>query len=129
MKIDANDPRWTAFALGEITDEKERAELEQILQESEEIRLMVEEIRQTADLLNDGLKYEFPAGLTEAQRDKIKSRVTKRTGWIWSRPVWALSGVAAMLILTVSVWMFQSRNGEKDSLEPVSYTHLTLPTN
>ena len=72
MKIDKNDPRWTAYALGEITDEKERAELEQALQESEEIRQMVEEIRQTADLLNDGLKYELPDGLTDAQRDRIK---------------------------------------------------------
>ena len=34
MKIDANDPKWTAYALGEITDEKERAEIESILEES-----------------------------------------------------------------------------------------------
>ncbi|MBN2318492.1 MAG: von Willebrand factor type A domain-containing protein, partial [Acidobacteria bacterium] len=118
MKIDDNDPRWTAYALGEISDEKERAELEQILKESEEIRQMVDEIRRTADLLNDGLKYESPAVLTEAQRDRIESQGTKRTGWIWSRPVWALSGVAAMLILTVSVWMFQLKTGGKDSSVP-----------
>ena len=33
MKIDKNDPRWTAYALGEIRDASERAELEQTLQE------------------------------------------------------------------------------------------------
>lgn len=115
MKIGANDPRWTAYALGEIKDEKERAELEQILRESEEIRQMVEEIRATADLLNDGLKYEFPAGLTEAQRSRIESKATKRTGWIWSRPVWALSGVAAILLLTLSVWMYRLETDGKVS--------------
>ncbi len=113
MKIDKNDPRWTAYALGETKDEKERAELEQILQESEEIRQMVEEIRRTADLLNDGLKYDLPDGLTEAQRDRIESQGTIRTSWIWSRPVWALSGAAVMIILALSVWMIQSRYSGK----------------
>jgi len=31
MKIDANDPKWTAYALGEISDETERVEIENIL--------------------------------------------------------------------------------------------------
>jgi Ca-activated chloride channel family protein len=115
MKIDANDPRWTAYALGEIKDAGERAELERILLESEEIRQMVEEIRRTADLLNDSLKNELPVTLTEAQRDRIESQVTKSRSWFLSRPVWALSGVAALLLLTVSVWVYQLKMNKTDS--------------
>jgi hypothetical protein len=112
MNIDANDPRWTAYALGELTDEKERAELEKILSESEEMRHMVEDIRQTAALLNDGLKCESPEGLTQAQRDRIETHATKGGKWFWSRPVWALSAAAACLLMIVSVWVYQLRDGE-----------------
>jgi hypothetical protein len=120
MKIDANDPRWTAYALGELTDEKERAELEKILSESEEMRHMVEDIRQAAALLNDGLKCESPEGLTQAQRDRIETHATKGGKWFWSRPVWALSAAAACLLMIVSVWVYQLRDGETASTGPES---------
>jgi Ca-activated chloride channel family protein len=113
MKIDANDPRWTAYALGELKDDHERAELENILRESEEMRLMVEDIRQAAAWLNDGLKSESSAGLTRTQRDRIETQATKRRNWFWARPVWAFSGATAVLaLLVLSVWVYRLQNGE-----------------
>ena len=82
MKIDANDPKWTAYALGEITDEKERAEIESILKESAEMRQMVEEIRETAGLLTTELQAEPAFNLTQAQRDRIEAKA--QTGRSWS---------------------------------------------
>jgi len=111
MKIDANDPRWTAYALGELGDEKERAELETILKESAEMRRLVEEIRETAAWLDDGLKTESFEGLTGVQRERIESQATGRRSWFMSKPVWALSGIAAALILGISVWMSQLQDG------------------
>ena len=116
MKIDANDPRWTAYALGELKDEKERAELESVLKESEEMRLMVEEIRRTAEWLNDGMKQESFVGLTQTQRERIETQATKQRNWFWSRPVWALSAAAACMVLILSVWVYQSQNNSTDSV-------------
>ena len=99
MKIDANDPKWTAYALGEITDEKERAEIEIVLEESEEMRRLVEDIRRTAGFLKAELRAEQPAGLTQAQRERIEERANagkSRLGW---RPAWALATAAAAVLL------------------------------
>jgi Ca-activated chloride channel family protein len=120
MKIDANDPRWTAFALGELEDGKEIAELENALRESEEIRQLVGEIRQTANLLNDGLKSESFAGLSGVQRERIESRAIRRRGWFPARPVWALTGVAAVLALSLSFWMYRVQNRSGRSAAPTA---------
>jgi len=118
MKIDANDPRWTAYALGELEDEKERAELESILLESVEMRRMVEEIRQAADLVNDSMKKESFAGLTEMQQERIKAQTLKRNAWFFSKPVWALTTAAAVFALSLSFWMYELKDGEKKLNSP-----------
>jgi Ca-activated chloride channel family protein len=101
MKIDANDPKWTAYALGEITDEKERAEILGILEESAEARQLVESIRQTAGLLKAELQAEPAIALTEAQRKRIDERASTRGSWIGMKPAWVMSfAAAAMLILS-----------------------------
>jgi Ca-activated chloride channel family protein len=99
MKIDANDPKWTAYALGEITDEKERAEIESILEESEEMHRLVEDIRQTAGFLKEELRAEQPIGLTQAQRERIEEKANAGKSWFGWRPVWALATVAAAVLL------------------------------
>jgi len=105
MKDNANDPRWTAYALGEIADEKERAEIESILAESEEMRRLVEEIRQTAGLLKEELSAEPSVGLTPAQRDRIQTKANTGRGWFQSRPVWMALGAAAALLLAITVML------------------------
>ncbi len=103
MKMDANDPRWTAYALGEIADEKERAEIEGILAESPEMRRLVEEIRETAGLLREDLRAEPVLPLTQAQHEKIESRAGAGRSWLMRKPVWILAGAAAALLLAFSV--------------------------
>jgi Ca-activated chloride channel homolog len=110
MKIDANDPRLTAYALGELTDDRERAELESALQESAEMRQLVEEIRQTAAMLADELKNESPIVLTQAQRSRVESRANKGNRWFISRPVWAMASAAAVLLLIASVTIYELKH-------------------
>ena len=57
MKINADDPKWTAYVLGEM-DETERAALELELESSEEAREFVEELRLAASVMKDGLASE-----------------------------------------------------------------------
>jgi Ca-activated chloride channel homolog len=57
MIFDTNDPRLTAYALGEI-DPSERSEIEQLLADCEEARNHTAEIRQTAQWLAAELQKE-----------------------------------------------------------------------
>jgi Ca-activated chloride channel family protein len=129
MKIDANDPRWTAYALGEIADEKKRAEIESILAESEEMRQLVAEIRQTAGLVKEELAAEPFPGLTQAQRERIKARANVRRGWLPPRPIWI--GAAAAMVLAISVMLVRFRHEEiasrQKSTEPILTAELKKP--
>jgi Ca-activated chloride channel homolog len=73
MKINLDDPRLTAYALGEL-DEAARAGVEQMLAETPEARQAVEEIRQMADLMTRRLQEDPQSvSLTAAQRTAIDS--------------------------------------------------------
>ncbi len=69
--FDSNDPRLTAYVLGEL-DDASRVELEAELAGSPELRRGVEEIRQAAQLLRETLHGEPAASLTEGQRQAIR---------------------------------------------------------
>jgi Ca-activated chloride channel family protein len=101
MKIDANDPRWTAYALGEIEDEQERAEIESILEVSPEMRRLVEEIRSTGNVLSQELKAEPAVDLTSAQRMRIAEKANSGRTWFGLRPVWVLATAAALVLVSV----------------------------
>ncbi|HTY61091.1 MAG TPA: VWA domain-containing protein [Acidobacteriota bacterium] len=109
MKIDANDPKWTAYALGEITDEKERAEIESILEESEEMRRLVEDIRQTAGILKAELQAEKPLGLTQEQRERIAEKAGAGKSWLRWKPAYALA-TAAVAVLAISFVVIRHLN-------------------
>jgi len=70
MTLDANDPRLTAYALGEL-DAEEARQLEQELADSPELELVVEETRQASAMLSESLAGEPPLFLTDAQREAI----------------------------------------------------------
>jgi len=101
MKIDANDPRWTAYALGEIEDEQERAEMERILEGSPEMRRLVEEIRNTGNVLSQELKAEPAVDLTSAQRMRIAEKANSGRTWFGLRPAWVLATAAALVLVSV----------------------------
>jgi Ca-activated chloride channel homolog len=125
MKIDANDPKWTAYALGEITDEQERAEIESILKESEEMRRLVEEIRETAGLLTAELQAEPAINLTQAQRDRIEARAKTGKTWFGLKPAWVMSAAAAaVLLISVAVVNETRRQG---TVIPKNQVAMVLP--
>jgi Ca-activated chloride channel family protein len=106
MNLDANDPKWTAYALGEITDETERAEMERILEESGEIRRTVEEIRQTAGLLKEELMAEPAVHLTANQRERIEAKATAGRIWFGLKPAW-VTACAAAAVLALSFFTYR----------------------
>src|SRR6476646_3912839 len=54
MGIDRDNPKWTAYVLGEL-DASERAALELELESSGEAREFVQELRLAASMMKDGL--------------------------------------------------------------------------
>jgi len=67
MNIHPDDPKWTAYVLGEL-DADERAEIERLVESSEEARTLVEELRVAAGMLRDELASQSgraPALLAE----------------------------------------------------------------
>lgn len=89
-----DDPRFTAYALGELQDEAERAEIEALIENSVEARDLVDAIRSTARLVQEELGMEPVPGLTDAQRERIlvDGRAERNRGW---RRILLWSGAAA----------------------------------
>ena len=70
--IDKNDPRLTAFVLGEL-DEQERATIEKAISESSELAQAVDEIRQTTTWLSSEFASEEPLGLGADRKEELVS--------------------------------------------------------
>jgi anti-sigma factor RsiW len=79
MSLDPNDPKLTAYALGEL-DDTERVAIEAELAESADARRTVEEILRTAALLEQELQMEPPLALSEDQRKAIETEAAKSNG-------------------------------------------------
>jgi Ca-activated chloride channel family protein len=112
MPFDPNDPRLTAFALGEL-DDSERAAVAAELAASDEARQFVADTRATADLLTEQLRKEPSPGLAPEQRwtidRKVQSTVVPKT------PLrWAAQAVAAALLvgMTAALWKINSAREE-----------------
>jgi Ca-activated chloride channel homolog len=117
MKIDPNDSRLTAYALGEL-DETEQGAIEHELLHSEAARQAVEEIRATAEVLKEELRSEPRLQLSEAQRSSIqrKSQPAKSKGLFGPSKVLyaggALLAAASLLLVIYLNW-----SGRRSSLE------------
>lgn len=74
MTLNTDDPKLTAYALGELPP-AEVAEVEMLLADMPEARAAVEEIRATAQLLGSELAAESSPGLTMAQQMAVKRRL------------------------------------------------------
>jgi len=102
MNID--DPKLTAFALGEL-DEAEESRIARAVTESPEAQRLVDEMRE----LSAALKNEFAS---ELKSEKAPANVIdfRDDPWFWSigRPL-ALAAVVALLALVSSVAVFSFR--------------------
>ncbi|MEW4570163.1 YfbK domain-containing protein [Tautonia sp. JC769] len=74
MTFDPDDPKLTAFALGEL-DEADRRSVESLLASSPEAARFVAEVRETAALLSDTLRKEPMPGLSIVQRLDLDARI------------------------------------------------------
>src|SRR5687768_10912813 len=69
--INPNDPKWTAYVLGEL-DEAERAAVERLLESSAEARALVEELTMASAAFQDSFDAEAAHVLTPAQRSAVR---------------------------------------------------------
>ena len=115
MKMTREDPRLTAYALGELTP-SERAAVEAELSQSPECRQAVEEIRETATLLARELATEPCPELRGTQQEAVLALVPKQAdaksgwtlselwGWFAWRPALVLAGAAVGVAAAVLWW-------------------------
>jgi len=126
MNINPDDPKWTAYVLGELND-AERAQVEKELESSAVAREVVEEIRLASDLLRHELNQEQTVGLAPEQRRAITTAAApaveglyerpggRRPPLQFSRPVFRWAGLAAsvaaglLIVATLSVPSLRSR--------------------
>ena len=106
MKLDPNDPKLTAYALGEL-DESERPAIEEALRDDEACRKAVEEIQQVAGLLTEELKGEARPGLLAQQRAAIEAELNKRSAKsgafprLRAIPFWLRTALAACVVAAI----------------------------
>ncbi|MCW5807970.1 MAG: von Willebrand factor type A domain-containing protein [Deltaproteobacteria bacterium] len=103
MKIDEDDPKWTAYVLGELSD-LERVELERILEDCPEARAYVAELRTAIGAIETELKAQPPLALDDLQRRRILHKAAAAPPPRRARRVWFLAGTgAAAAALTVAL--------------------------
>ena len=103
MKFDPDDPRLTAYALGELNEADRRAFKLQ-LKESKQGRGLIGEIRDTAALLSQELNNEPCPKLSEVNQMSIETEL----GGLRRKPKsfpWVAVGVAASLLVAIGLYM------------------------
>jgi hypothetical protein len=123
--IDKNDPRLTAYALGEL-EASEAAAFEAALANEAEARAEVGDIRRAVDELRLALADETAPSLTDDQRQAIRasaaSGVTERRSGRLRLLSWTLTAAAACLALA---FYLNPRQGS--SLQPLSLARRMTP--
>src|SRR5687768_7977547 len=106
MTINPNDPKWTAYVLGEL-DDQDRAEIERLMATSEEARTLVEELRFATTILKDQLTGDVPLLLTPGQRTTIREAAAPqvRRRWFGAQTAAWATGLAAAGLILVAVTM------------------------
>ena len=116
MKIDINDPRITAFALGELNGSDAIA-IARAVRTDARVRAAVDEARETSCLLRGTLGGGEVHLLTPDQREAVRSAgdravitdIASARVPFWKRPAVAAMGVAAAV--AVAVYMVGGRPG------------------
>lgn len=114
MKIDINDPRITAFALGELQG-RDAQEIARAVQTDTRIRAAVDEVRDTSFMLFDSLSGGGANLLTTDQRKSVRSAgcgaviedLASARVALWKKPMVAGIGVAAAV--AISLFFIQDR--------------------
>src|SRR5262249_33843437 len=89
MTWNMDDPRWTAYVLGEITGD-ERDELDRVLESDAEARAYVASLREAVGAIERELHAQAPRPLDDLQRQRIQRAAAPRP-----RRRWWIAGVTA----------------------------------
>ncbi|MBX6315582.1 MAG: zf-HC2 domain-containing protein, partial [Isosphaeraceae bacterium] len=125
MTYDPDDPRLTAYALGEL-DEAERSALEAHLEAHPEARQFVAEVRALAQLLTEHLPKETGPGLSPAQHRTIEARLRRPSPWKAVLGLASLAAAAAVILAVGGLFGLRARvplpEGKTDALyqEPLA---------
>jgi Ca-activated chloride channel family protein len=114
MQLLPEDPRLTAYALGEIEDESERNAIEAAVEQSPELQAAVASIRKLGDLLSAGFAEEPAPELSEFEKAKMEAPQVSEQPSSESRllvwPVWT----SAAAILLLAFVLLPQRSGVKE---------------
>lgn len=108
MAIEIDDPRLTAYALGEL-EGAERADIERFVAASAEARAVVEEIRATAEVLSAGLGGEKGPELQVMQRERVRraamdgNQSRRSMGFAKAAIIFLVVGIPAGVIVSTSM--------------------------
>lgn len=112
--FDPNDPRLTAYALGELHG-SEAAEIEAALEADDSLRAEVEKIRQVGSMLRGGFAAEHAPTLTDQQRQSItrQPQPAGRALAFRGRTIWLSAGLAAAACLTIALVLTFSQSTDR----------------
>jgi Ca-activated chloride channel family protein len=102
MKKEMEEAKLTAYLLGEL-EGPEKEELENKLEQSEELRIELERIRETVEFLNGVFQSEQEVRLHPEQRDRIEACAGSRKRSF--RRYYRYAAVAAAACLVVAVYL------------------------
>jgi Ca-activated chloride channel homolog len=107
-RINPNDPKWTAYVLGEL-DEADREAVERLLEASAEARALVDDLKIATAAIREELASDAPEFLTPAQRAVVRRAAGVATaplgGRLPMRWAWGLGAAAAAVIVAAVVQM------------------------
>jgi Ca-activated chloride channel family protein len=127
MKLSPDDPKLTAYALGELP-EVEAKEIARAMANSPELRKAVEEIRETASLLKTGFAAEPVAKLSEAQKEAVMAKTEPiNVVDLRKRSFWKTAGISAVAasIAMVIAWQAWERAPQSTDLARVKDAEIT----
>jgi Ca-activated chloride channel family protein len=106
-EFNPDDPKWTAYILGELND-AERVEIERLLETSSEARALVEELQLAAVTLKEELTPAGAVSLNPEQRAAIRvaAEPAKKKWFSWTPSRWqaALAAAAVVLVAVAVPW-------------------------
>jgi secreted protein with Ig-like and vWFA domain len=118
MKTIYEDPRLTAYVLGEM-NQRDQAKFEKEITASPELARAVEEMKESASLFGEALTLEAgDLGLSMAQRETIQramkgeKKPARRWGWM-PQPYssgWNWVGACGVLLLAGFLWILNSQH-------------------
>jgi Ca-activated chloride channel family protein len=114
-QINPDDPKWTAYVLGEL-DESERLEIEQLLETSEEARALVDDLKLATAMMKEELADVNALAMLPEQKATIHAAVKPTPSrWFGVMPAtwgWGLAATAAVAVLAVTpVLVMRQDNG------------------